>query len=128
MKLKVLLPTEVLIDQVAMKITAEAENGSFCLLSHHIDFVAALSPGLLSFVSEESKEEFIAIDEGILVKRGSHVTVSTRSAVLGPDLGALRQTVDAHFRSLGERERLTRAAVAKLEADFVRRFIEMEKH
>ena len=49
MKLMVLLPTEVLIDEEARKITAEAQNGSFCLLPRHIDFVTALVPGILSF-------------------------------------------------------------------------------
>ncbi|NMC75543.1 MAG: F0F1 ATP synthase subunit epsilon, partial [Geobacteraceae bacterium] len=45
MKLTVLLPTGVLVDQEVTKVTAEAENGSFCLLPRHIDFLAALVPG-----------------------------------------------------------------------------------
>lgn len=127
MRLKVLLPTEILIDEAAKKIVAEAENGSFCLLPRHIDFVAALVPGLLSFVSSEDQEKFLAVDEGILVKCGPQVTVSTRNAVVGADLGTLRQTVEQQFQVLDERERMARSAVAKLEADFVRRFIDMEK-
>ena len=127
MRLKVLLPTEILIDEAMKKIVAEAENGSFCLLPRHIDFVAALVPGLLSFVSPEDQEEFLAVDEGILVKCGSQVTVSTRNAVLGPDLGTLKQTIEEQFQVLDERERMARSAVVKLEADFVRRFIDMEK-
>ncbi|HLV33903.1 MAG TPA: F0F1 ATP synthase subunit epsilon [Spirillospora sp.] len=127
MRLKVLLPTEVLIDAAVTKVTAEAENGSFCLLPRHIDFVAALVPGLLSFVSTEGREEFLAVDEGILVKCGPQVMVSTRNAVIGPDLGTLRHMVEDQFRILDERERMARSAVVKLEADFVRRFIEMEK-
>lgn len=127
MKLKILLPTETLIDEAVTKITAEAENGSFTLLPRHIDFVTALVPGFLSFVSATGQEEFLAVDEGILVKRSDQVTVSTRNAVLGPNLGTLKQMVDAQFRVLDERERMARSAVAKLEADFVRRFVEREK-
>jgi F-type H+-transporting ATPase subunit epsilon len=127
MRLKVLLPTEVLVDAAVTKVIAEAENGSFCLLPRHIDFVAALVPGLFSFVSTEGREEFLAVDEGILVKCGSQVMVSTRNAVIGPDLGTLKQMVEDQFRILDERERMARSAVVKLEADFVRRFIEMEK-
>jgi F-type H+-transporting ATPase subunit epsilon len=67
MKLKVLLPTEILVDQEVTKVIAEAENGSFCLLPRHIDFVAALPPGILIFESAEGHEEFIAVDEGTLV-------------------------------------------------------------
>jgi len=129
MRLKVLLPTEILIDQAVTKVNAEAPNGAFCLLPRHVDFVAALVPGLLAFVgAENEREEFLAVDVGILVKQGEQVTVATRHAVLGADLGMLRQTVAAQFHRLDEREKLTRAAVTKLEVDFVRRFIDLEKH
>jgi len=37
MKLKVLLPTEVLLEEEVLKILAEAPHGYFCLLSRHID-------------------------------------------------------------------------------------------
>jgi len=128
MKLKVLLPSEVFIDQDVSKIVAEAENGSFCLLPRHVDFLAALVPGLLSFVSLQGVEEFLAVDEGILIKCGSEVLVSTRKAVRGPDLGTLEQTVEESFRHLDNQEKTARAAFAKLEANFIRRFMDLEKH
>lgn len=125
MKLRVLIPGGVLVDQEAAKVTAEAENGSFCLLPRHVDFVAALVPGLLSFENEAGDEEFLAIDEGTLVKCGSEVMVSARNAVRGATLGQLRQAVAQRFRVLDEREQQARAALIKLEADLVVRFIRM---
>jgi F-type H+-transporting ATPase subunit epsilon len=127
MRLKVLLPTEILVDEPVKKVIAEAANGSFCLLPRHIDFAAALVPGLMSFVAANEREMFMAVNEGILVKCGRQVTVSTRSAVIGPDLGTLKQMIEEQFRKLDEREQMARSAVVKLEADFVRRFIEMER-
>ena len=128
MRLKVLLPSEVLLDAAVTKVIAEAENGAFCLLPRHIDFVAALLPGLLSFETEAGQEEFLAVDEGILVKCGAQVLVSTRQAVRGPDLGTLRQAIDEQFRAVDEQEKQARAAAARLEADLVRRFLELETH
>ena len=128
MKLKVLLPAEVLIDEEATRISAEAQNGFFCLLPRHIDFVAALVPGLLSFENGEGDEVFLAVDKGVLVKRGQEVMVSTRNAVRAPDLGKLRQTVEQQFKVLGEREKTARSAMAKIEAGFVRRFLEIQGH
>ncbi|KST69874.1 F0F1 ATP synthase subunit epsilon [Mastigocoleus testarum] len=125
MKLKVLLPTEILIEEVVSKITAEAENDSFCLLANHVDFVAGLVPGLLFFELEDGKEVFLAIDEGILVKCGSQVLVSVRNAIKGNDLETLKNTIAQEFRSLDEREKMTRSALAKLEASFVRGFLEV---
>jgi F-type H+-transporting ATPase subunit epsilon len=127
MRLKVLLPTRVLIDQDVTKVTAEAENGSFCILPRHIDFVAALVPGILSFKSNR-EEEFLAVDEGILVKRGNEVMVSIRKAVRGKNLGTLKQTVEEEFRILDEREKKTRSILAKLELDFARRFFQLREH
>lgn len=125
MRLKVLLPAEVLVDQPVVKVIAEAENGSFCLLPRHVDFVAALVPGLLSFTTEEGNEEFLALDEGILVKCGPEVLISTQNAVRGHDLGTLRQAIEARSQVLDERERETRDALAMLEVEFVRRFMEL---
>ena len=125
MRLKVLLPIKILIDEEVVKVIAEAENGSFCLLPRHIDFVAALVPGLLSFTTVDQEEEFLALDEGILVKRGPEVLVSTRNAVLGPDLGKLRQIIRKQYQELEEHEKRVQAAIARLEADLVKRFIEL---
>jgi F-type H+-transporting ATPase subunit epsilon len=128
MKLKVLLPTEILVDQEVTKVIAEAENGSFCLLPRHIDFVAALPPGILIFESAEGHEEFIAVDEGTLIKVGREVLVSTRNAVRSSELGTLKQIVEQEFRVLDDREKMARSASAKLEADLVRRFIELGEY
>jgi F-type H+-transporting ATPase subunit epsilon len=115
---------KVFIDKEVTKVVAEAENGSFGILPKHIDFVAALVPGILSFDSAEG-EEFLAIDEGVLVKCASDIRVSTRNAVQSKDLGKLKQTVEQDFRNLDERERKTRSILAKLEIDFAKRFVKM---
>ena len=127
MRLRVFLPMKILIDKDVTKVVAEAENGSFGILPRHIDFVAALAPGIFTFQSTEG-EEFLAIDEGILVKCGNEVRVSTRNAVLSKDLGMLRQTVEREFRNLDELERKTRSILAKLEIDFAKRFMKMTEH
>ncbi len=119
MRLKVILPMRIFLDQEVTKVIAEAANGSFCLLPKHIDFVAALVAGIISFESE-SGVEYLAVDEGILVKRASEVRVSTRRAVRSKDLGLLKPIVKQQFRTLDEKERKTRSILAKLEADFAK--------
>ncbi len=128
MKLKILLPHQVLLEEPTTKIVAEAENGSFGLLPHHVDFVAALRPGLLSFLEPESnRESFVAVGEGLLVKEGLEVLVSARQAVRGGDLGSLRDTVRNEFRQMTQLERKTRSAMARLEASLARRFIDIQR-
>lgn len=125
MKLKVLTPIQVLIDRHVTKVIAEAENGYFCLLPNHIDFVAALVPGILSFTTETGEEIFVAVDEGILVKCDREVLVSTRNAVEGSDLSTLKHTVSEQFQALDEKEKLTRSALAQFEVSMMRRFKEL---
>ncbi|MGQ4650618.1 F0F1 ATP synthase subunit epsilon [Lyngbya aestuarii] len=125
MHLKVVLPTKILLELDVLKVNAEAENGMFCLLPRHLDFVATLVPSLLSFVSSEDEEKFLAIDQGILVKQGDRVTVATQHAVQGGDLGILQQTVEQQFRLIDEREKTARSVLAKLEVSTIRGFIEL---
>lgn len=125
MRLRVLLPEQILLDTEARKITAEAENGYFGLLPRHADFVTALVPGILTFTPADGREEFLAVDEGILVKSGADVRVSTRNAVLGQELGELKRMIEERFKRLDESEKKSRDALYKMEADLVRRFMEL---
>lgn len=125
MLLKVLLPKQVLLEEPVRKVVAEGQNGSFCLLPRHVDFVSALVPGLLEYETTSGEEVYLAVDEGVLVKCGAEVLVSTRHAAQGADLGQLQALIREQFSELDEREKQTRSALAKIEADFIRRFMEL---
>lgn len=125
MELRLLLPGRVLLSETTSKVIAEAQNGSFCLLPRHIDIVAALVPGLLTYTDVDDVERFVAVDEGILVKRGREVFVSTRHAVIGEEIESLRNTVRDEFLSIDSRERTARSALARLELDLMQRFVEL---
>jgi F-type H+-transporting ATPase subunit epsilon len=125
MRLRILLPSMVLADTPARKVTANGLHGSFTLLPRHVDFLAALAPGLLAYEPADGGEAFAAVDGGLLVKYGADVLVSTARAVVGDDLATLRQTVDREFLAVDDRERATRGVMARLEADFIRRFLEL---
>ncbi len=128
MLLKVLLPTEVLLDEPVTKVIAEAQNGSFCLLPRHIDFVSALAPGILVFFTQKNEEQYVAVDKGILIKCGREVLVSTYNGVRGNDLIKLKQLVAEHFIELDEQQRTARSALARLEAGVMRRIIDLEEY
>lgn len=127
MHLQILLPTEVLVDTTTAKVVAEAENGSFCLLPRHTNFVTALAPGILTYTDSENHDQFVGVANGVLVKRGNDVLVSVEYAVEGNNLGDLRENVRHYFETVDERERQAVSAVARLEADFVRRFLALEE-
>ena len=125
MHLTVLLPSHILVSAEVAKINAEAPTGAFCLLPRHVDFVTALAPGLLSYTDMAGAEHFLAVADGLLVKQGPAVRVATLNAVEGEELGRLQETVRHAYRAVDEREQRTRRALARLEADFVHRFIDL---
>jgi F-type H+-transporting ATPase subunit epsilon len=123
MNLKVLLPFEVFAEKNGvLRIVAETSEGSFGLLPHRLDCVAALAPGILTYETAADGEVFVAVDEGVLVKTGSDVLVSVRRAIGGADLARLRDSVEKEFLNLDEREQSVRSVMAKLETGFLHRF------
>ena len=122
MNLKVLLPFQIFAEKTGVsRIVAETREGSFGLLPHRLDCVAALTPGILTYETEADGEVFVAVDEGVLVKTGPDVLVSVRRALGGTDLGQLRDSVKQEFLTLDENEKSVRTVMAKLESGFLRR-------
>jgi F-type H+-transporting ATPase subunit epsilon len=127
MNLRVLLPFQVFANETDVsRIVAETREGSFGLLPHRLDCVAALVPGILIYQTESGGEVLVAVDEGVLVKTGADVLVSVRRAIGGTDLGQLRAAVETEFLILDENEQSVRRATAKLETGFLRRFAALQ--
>ncbi|MEP7294930.1 MAG: F0F1 ATP synthase subunit epsilon [Burkholderiales bacterium] len=127
MRLKVLLPFEVFADEPDVsRIVAETAQGSFGLLPHRLDCVAALAPGILIYETAARDEVCLAVDEGVLVKTGPDVVVSVRRALRGTDLRQLREAVTQQFEQQDAQDRDLRSAMARLESGFLHRFAGFE--
>ena len=125
MNLKVLLPFRIFAEKTGVtRIVAESQEGSFGLLPHRLDCVAALLPGILIYENEAEGEVCLAVDEGVLIKIGPVVLVSVRNAIAGTDLRRLREAVEREFLNLDEREQRVRSVLAKMESGFIRRLAE----
>lgn len=123
MTLKILLPFRIFAEQKAVaRIVAETRQGAFGIFPQRLDGVAALEPGILIYETNGEEEQYVAIDEGVLVKSGTDVMVSVRNAIVGTDLHQLRKQVEREFLTLDEDEQILRSVMAKLENTFVRRF------
>jgi F-type H+-transporting ATPase subunit epsilon len=120
MNLKILLPFQIFAEKTGvLRIVAGTGEGSFGLLPHRLDCVLALTPGILIYETEGEGEVYVAVDNGVLVKAGPDVLVSVRRALVGTDLGKLRDSVEQEFTALDESEQRARSAMAKLEAGFL---------
>ena len=127
MNLRILLPFGVFAEEAdVLRVVAETADGSYGLLPHRLDCVAALVPGILTYEAKDGGMAYVGIDQGVLVKAGDQVTVSVRRAVGGADLGQLKDAVEREFRKLDEQERNVRTAVAKMESGLMGRLAEFE--
>jgi len=122
MNLKVLLPFQIFAEKSNVsRVVAETHDGSFGILPHRLDCVAALAPGILTYETASDGDVFLAVDEGILVKTGSDILVSVRRAIGGTDLGQLRAAVEREFMTLDQGERDVRSLMAKMEGNLIGR-------
>lgn len=125
MKLRVLLPDRLLLEEEAEKVVAETTAGSRGLLPRHIDFAAPLREGILVASLPGGRELYVAHDRGLLVKKGQAVTVTTRRAVASDRLDDLRERVARARVQEEEHERAARAALVQLETKIVKEFLEL---
>ena len=124
MRLKLILPYKTILDKEVKKITAPGSNGDFQIFPKHIDGTWSLRAGILSIVSE--KTLYYAINQGVVVKQGDIVYLSTFQAIAGESLRELGRTVEESFKILDEKEKKIRDVLIKLETDTIERFMEID--
>lgn len=106
-------------------IVVETVQGAFGFLPQRLDCVAAVVPGILCFEDDMRNEVFVALDAGVLVKTGRDVVISVRQALRGKDLAHLHEAIEQQFLIRDAQEEAMQAAMAMLEAGFMRRFASM---
>lgn len=127
MQVHLRLPTEVLFVGAAKKINAVAADGAFGMRPNHVDFVTVLVPSILLLTTLDGAERIFGVDEGLLVKQGHRVDIAVRRGVESADLVGLSGMVGESFAQLEDEERIARSALARMEADLVRRFASLRK-
>ena len=127
MNLRILLPYEIFAEKTeVLRIVAETREGSFGILPHRLDCMAAIAPGILTYETKEDGAVYVAVDEGVLVKTGADVLVSVRRAIGGTDLSRLHEAVKREFLTLDDEKRSVREALSKMEGGFITRLVELK--
>lgn len=124
MKIKLIIPNKTILEQEANKISAPGSQGSFQILPKHIDITSSLDSGILS-ITDDNSTQYYAIHKGVLVKQADMVYISCFQAIKGNSLEELNEAVINNFNDLSEREKKAREVLIRLEADTIRRFMEV---
>ncbi len=125
-RLRVLTPSDIVIDDDIDFLRAEDNTGSFGILSRHTDFITILNPSIVIF-KRNNKENYIAVNGGVLSFRNNLATIVARAAVLGNDLDKLQDIIRERFIKKSDKERELYEAIKNMEQEFMKKLIEMEK-
>lgn len=75
LRMRVLAPDRVALDEGVRSLVAPAWDGRVGVYPRHAPFLAVLDAGTLAFVSEDGEERRIAIDGGVLKVADGKATV-----------------------------------------------------
>lgn len=122
MRIRVATPSGVVVDvDDIIFVRAEDRTGAFGLQPRHADFVTKLAVSVVTFRDGKGTEHHVAVRGGVLrVHGGQLVDIATREAVLGEQLGELRDAVLKRMREAAESEATARTEAARLNAAVAR--------
>jgi F-type H+-transporting ATPase subunit epsilon len=120
-RLFVITPTEVAVDQETRYVRAEDSSGAFGIAPGHADLLTTLEICVVRWRDQHNTEHYIAVRGGMLrVTSGRVVEIATREAIVSDDLGQLRDRILAAMRKSLEAELSARAGALRLEHAAIR--------
>jgi F-type H+-transporting ATPase subunit epsilon len=123
MRLWIVTPLSVVVDEDAESLRAEDASGSFGIRPGHAPFLTALAVSILSWKTA-GVERFCALRGGVLtVTGGNTVAVASREAVTGDDLATLDSQVLAQFLTDADEEKVEHVETMRLQMHVIRRMI-----
>ena len=124
MRLRIVTPLSVIVEEDALAVRAEDDSGSFGILPGHGDFLTSLAISVVSWKRNNGARRYCAVRKGMLsISDGKDVAVATREAIAGDDLATLDTTVLDRFRAEFEQERSERFESIQLQLNAIRRIV-----
>jgi F-type H+-transporting ATPase subunit epsilon len=124
MRLRIVTPLAVIVDEDALAVRAEDDSGSFGILPGHADFLTSLAISVVGWKGPDGTPHYCAVRRGMLsVSDGQDVAVTTREAVTGDDLDTLDGKVLERFRADIEQQRSERFESNQLQLNAIRRIV-----
>lgn len=123
MRLRIITPLAVVVDEDIECLRAEDATGSFGILPGHAPFVTSLAISIVSWRTADA-EHFCALRGGVMtVGDGSDVEIATREAITGEHLGTLDNEVLARFQADANTERVEHTETMRLQFNAIRHMV-----
>jgi len=123
MRLTIVTPLSIVVDESIDSLCAEDASGSFGILPGHAPFLTALAISIVSW-HRAGIERFCAVRGGVLtVAQGTNIAIATREAVIGDALATLDEDVLARFQAEAEAEKVEHVETMRLQMHAIRQMI-----
>ncbi len=128
MKLRVTVPTRVLLDREVTYVQAEDPSGRFGILPGHEPFLTAVVPSILIYRTAKGggSEGYIAVRHGVLRVTKEGVEVAVRDAHASADLAGLQAEVRKARQNRGQRSYRSTRSLYQMQIAAWRRLMEYE--
>lgn len=123
MKLKIVTPLAVVVNEDIDSLRAEDASGSFGILEGHAPFLTSLAISIVSW-RKADHETFCAVRGGVMTVSGAtEIAIASREAVPGDDITTLDTDVLARFHADMDAERVEHVETVRLQLHAIRRMI-----
>lgn len=129
MRLRIITPLSVVVDEEISSLRAEDATGGFGILNGHAPFLTSLAicvVGWRQSADAAAGERFCAVRGGVITvsgQTGTRIDIATREAVVGDALTTLDADVLARFRSEADAQRVCHVETVKLQLSAIRRMV-----
>ncbi|MBR2141239.1 MAG: hypothetical protein IJ853_02685 [Rickettsiales bacterium] len=83
LNLRIYIPDKLFLEEVVVKVSVLGKEGFYTILPNHLDYVSSFEDGIIFFKKQTEENVFIGVNQGVLVKCGREIQVSTFNAVYG---------------------------------------------
>jgi F-type H+-transporting ATPase subunit epsilon len=123
LRLQIVTPLAIIVDQTAISLRAVDASGSFGILPGHADFLTRLALSVVTWTTPDDATHFCAVRSGALTVQAGHIAIATREAVLGDDLDRLDRDVLSRFRTDLDEERVEHIETTRLHLNAMRQML-----
>jgi F-type H+-transporting ATPase subunit epsilon len=121
MRLFVITPTEIAVDQEAGYVRADDSSGAFGIAPGHTDLLTTLEVCVVRWRDQHNTEHYVAVRGGVLrVNGGQRVEIASREAIVSDNLERLRERILSVMKRNLEAEFSARAGALRLEHAAIR--------
>lgn len=81
LNLRIYTPDKLFPEEVITKLSINGKEGNYTILPNHVDYLSSFNNSNVSFEKQNKEKSYLWLNQGVLVKCGREIQISTFSAI-----------------------------------------------